>query len=114
MSGTDDSVPTASLERITGSHERETVQQAGGGPTLQPQNVGRRHEVHDGHWLDVPGAGEAGHHRQGDEDLPGGPGDGQEVGQGAQVPQGEEGHLDPGLSSVGVCQKENGRKIIVV
>ena len=49
--GADDGVPAAALERVPGRHEGEAVQQTGGGPALQSQDVGRRHEVHDGNNL---------------------------------------------------------------
>jgi hypothetical protein len=39
-SGADDSVPAAALEWFPGSHERASVQQAGGGSALQPPHVG--------------------------------------------------------------------------
>ena len=38
--GADDSVPAAALEWFPGSHERASVQQAGGGSALQPPHVG--------------------------------------------------------------------------
>ena len=38
--GADDGVPAAPLERVPGSHEGETVQQAGGGPALLSQGAG--------------------------------------------------------------------------
>ena len=111
LAGTDDSVPASALERVAGCHEGQTVHQTGGGAALQPQDVGRRHAVHDGHRLDVQGAGAARDHRHRDEADAGGAGDGQEVWEGVEVPQGEEGHPDVGRCSGGVSQEENWREI---